>query len=85
VDIPTIDTMHDKRYRKGASNIHFPVDFADGVQWLARVHYTERPGSARRRIRTSEVAALQVASALIPDLIPPVHIASTQNGAYPWI
>jgi hypothetical protein len=85
IDIPKTSTVEERQYRQGGCNIHIPITFDDGVQWLARVHYSANivPSGASSRIRTSEVAVMQTARSLAPGLIPPIHIAGTQNGKLP--
>jgi hypothetical protein len=79
------DEFH-KKYPQGEFNIHFPITFADGVVWFARVQNWDWwiPGDHWQRFRAGEVAALRAAGELLPKLVPSVHIASTQNSEPTW-
>lgn len=83
--VPQIDTP-DREYRngtflKGDCNLHLPLVFADGVEWLVRVDFSRRLllGDTLHQFRTAEVAAMRAARELVPDLVPSVHIAGSQD------
>ncbi len=82
IEIPKTSTVEERQYRQGGCNIHIPITFDDGVEWLARVHYSANivPSGASSRIRTSELAVMQTARSLAPGIVPLIHIAGTQNG-----
>jgi hypothetical protein len=71
------------KYLRGSYNIHFPLTFAHGEQWLARIHLNSEfvsIGDASSIIRACEAATLQSVAALAPEFIPAFHISRTQNG-----